>query len=204
LIHANALTGWIYSLRKKRIGTQSFLSISIGCNKGTDAIHTARLGLSDLTFDIPVWKETLKDLGVNGGVCGDHEQGIVNHPKRRGEVHCVEPMINNAQLVKNASKLMALDDKEFIVIQAAISSRGGNAKFPVVGAGTENAALDWCGQICNSSIAECCPDVNMYSLDSYVDNFVVSKGPINILLILREVTLMFSLVQVLLSTELTI
>jgi hypothetical protein len=45
------------------IGTQSFLSISIGCNKkGTDAIHTARLGLSDPTFDVPVWNKKLKDL----------------------------------------------------------------------------------------------------------------------------------------------
>jgi hypothetical protein len=104
----------------------------------------------------------------------------------------VEPMINNVQLVKNASKLMGLDDKEFVVIQAAISSRGGNAKFPLVEAGTENAGLQWCGQICNSSIQECCPDVNMYSLDSYVDTFVGSKGPINVLsIVLREVILTF-------------
>ena len=175
-------TDWLVSFfeEEEDIGTESFLSISIGCNKGTDAIHTARLGLLDPKFDVPAWE---KAIGGIRGICPYHEQGRINFPKREGEVHCVEPMRNNFQLVKNASELLILDSKQFVVVQAAISSRNGNAKFPDMGPGVEYGKLDWCNQLSSQGG---CHDVNMYSLDSYVDKFVESKGPINVLSIDTE------------------
>ena len=175
-------TDWLISFfeEEEDIGTESFLSISIGCNKGTDAIHTTRLGLLDPKFDVPAW---MKAIGGIEGVCPDHERGRINFAKRQGEVHCVEPTRNNFQLVKNASELLSLDSKQFVVVQAAVSSRNGNAKFPDMVVGVENGALDWCDQM---SSQDGCHDVKMYSLDSYVDKFVESKGPINVLSIDTE------------------
>ena len=72
----------------------------------------------DPKFDVPAW---MKAIGGIGGVCPDHEQGRINFAKREGDVHCVEPMRNNFQLVKNASKLLSLDSKQFVVVQAAVS-----------------------------------------------------------------------------------
>ena len=166
-------TDWLISFfeEEEDIGTESFISINIGCNKGTDAIHTTRLGLLDPKFDVPAW---MKAIGGMEGVCPDHERGRINFAKRQGEVHCFEPTRNNFQLVKNASKLLSLDSKQFVVVQAAVSSRNGNAKFPDMWAGVENEALDWCDQM---SSQDGCHDVKMYSLDSYIDKFVESKDP---------------------------
>ena len=166
------------------IETESFLSLSIGCNKGTDAIHTARLGLLDPKFDVPTWTQAIGNIRP---VCKGHEQGKINFPKRKGEVHCIEPMINNYQLIKKASSTLGFDSTQFVVVQAAISSRDGNVKFPNLRQGTENGKIEFCDQYCNSTIQDnCCPDVNMYSLESYVDKFVTSKGPINVLSIDTE------------------
>lgn len=65
-----------------------------------------------------------------------------------------------------------------MVTQAAISLRNGVASFPFNTAGEETLAIgcdpkQW-GQ-------HWCRNVKMYSLDSYVEKFVKSKGPINVL-----------------------
>lgn len=167
------------------IGTESFLSLSIGCNKGTDAIHIGRLGLLDSNFDVSTWKQAIA-IGNLRDACRGHEQGRINFPKRKGEVHCIESMIENFQLVKKASNLLGFDSKQFVVAHAAISSRDGNVKFPKLTVGTETGQLENCDQLCNSTIQKCCPDVKMYSLDSYVDKFVESIGPIHVLSIDTE------------------
>ena len=46
--------------------------------------------------------------------------------------------------------------------------------------------LHWCGQICNDSIEKYPLDVIMYSLDSHIDNFVESIGPINLLSVVAK------------------
>ena len=75
----------------------------------------------------------------------------------------------------------------FVVVQVAISSRDGNVKFPNFHTGRESGMIEFCDQYCDSTVQDdCCPDVNMYSLDSYVDKFVKSKGPINVLSIDTE------------------
>jgi hypothetical protein len=41
------------------IGTIYFIGISVGCNVGTDAIKTARMGMSDPKFDVFPWVNAL-------------------------------------------------------------------------------------------------------------------------------------------------
>merc|ERR1712157_524368 len=91
---------WIEELYEKGLdlGSKdgSFLGISIGCNKGIDAINTARMGMKNLFFDKPKWVERLVTRGVNpNGSC--HQQVNPQYTlkttekPRKGEMHCVEP-----------------------------------------------------------------------------------------------------------------
>jgi FkbM family methyltransferase len=80
---------------------------------------------------------------------------------------------------------MGLNKKEFVVTHAAVSSRNGIVKFPDGEAGQEAYSITHCDQ--SPSIRNpFCVDVNMYSLDSYVEKFVKSRGPINMLSIDAE------------------
>ena len=92
--------------------------ILIGRNKGTDAVQIARLGMSYAKFDVSVWTQFIGDIIT---VCPAREQGQVKFPKRKGEIHCIEPMLNNVVLINNASQHLDLSSEEFVVTQAAIS-----------------------------------------------------------------------------------
>jgi hypothetical protein len=113
---------WLDSFfeEEEDIGSESFLGISVGCNKGTDAVQIARLGMSDAKFDVSVWTQFIGDIIT---VCPAREQGQVKFPKRKGEIHCIEPMLNNVVLINNASRHLDLSSEEFVVTQAAISAR---------------------------------------------------------------------------------
>lgn len=165
------------------IGTESFVGISIGCNKGDDAIHTARMGMSDPKFDNSAWKAAIGGLD---GVCPEHHNQLkeIRFPKRRGEMHCVEAMPANFQLLHTASQVLGLDSEQFVVVNAALAARSGAAKFPDGAAGKEDLQLTQCAQ--SKEFQERCAEVDMYSLSDYVEKFVQSKGPINSLSIDTE------------------
>jgi FkbM family methyltransferase len=166
------------------IGTHEFVGISVGCNKGTDAVLAARMGMNDPAYDASVWLETIGTLST---ACSSREQQKELPPffKRSGEMHCIEPMPNNFYVLKNASNTMGLNKEEFVVTHAAVSSRNGIVKFPDGEAGQEAYSITHCDQ--SPSIHNpFCVDVNMYSLDSYVEKFVKSRGPINMLSIDAE------------------
>ncbi len=130
--------------------------------------------MSDPTFDNCAWKVAIG--GLNGAYPEHHDHvKEVKFPKRDGEMHCVEAMPRNFELVQNASKALGFDSKQFVVVNAALSARSGSAKFPDSSAGTQfNETQGGCAK------------VDMYSLSSYVQKFVQSKGPINILSIDTE------------------
>ena len=109
-----------FSEEESDIGLESFLGISVGCNKGTDAVQIARLGMSDAKLDVSVWTQFIGDIIT---VCPAREQGQVKFPKRNREMNCIEPMLKNVVLVNNASRHLDLNSEEFVVTQAAISPR---------------------------------------------------------------------------------
>jgi len=88
--------------------------------QGTDAIQTARLGMSDPKFNVSAWTEYIGKIKT---VCPARKQGKIKLAKRKGEMHCIEPMQNNVALVINASASLGLNSEEFVVTQAAISGR---------------------------------------------------------------------------------
>jgi FkbM family methyltransferase len=159
------------------IGTEHFIGISVGCNVGTDAINTARMGMSDPKFDVFSWIDALGE--VVPPVCGKkNRQGATNFPLREGEMHCIEPMPSNALVLNNAIRASGVDEGRFVVSHAAISSSNGVVKFPNGGPGYEACGMQGC-QHADEGIG--LVDVNVYSLDYYVSKFVKGRGPINVL-----------------------
>lgn len=174
---------WIkrYFHEESNIGSEDFIGISVGCNKGHDAIRMARMGLSSSVFDGAAWKAALGDLKA-GAICRQDSTGQeeVKFPKRNGTMHCIEPMPSTIEKLKNASKSLGLERQGFVVTHAAISSVDGSVKFPSGDlAGSEGFSMDDCidGKVDESK----CVEVPMYSLESYVDRFVTRNGPINVL-----------------------
>jgi len=163
----------------------SFLGLSIGCNKGFDSINTARMGMRNMAFDKQEWYKLLVVHGIDQkeGACGQEKSPQYNLNKmgigsRKGEMHCVEPMPSTFGVVKNVADEMKLHMEGFVTTLAAISSRDGTISFPT-GAdikGEEAFSI----ASCNSKKVHC-EDIRMYSLQTYVEKYVKSKGPINIL-----------------------
>ena len=168
---------WLDSFfeEEANIGSEDFVGISVGCNKGTDAILAARMGMSNPNYDVPAWLEVIGNLPT---LCLTKKQGEIHFPQRKGEMHCIEPMPNNVQSLNEATAELGLEGDGFVVSSAAISSKNGIVKFPQGQAGTEVFSIESCDAVPTPSH---CVEVDMYSLDSYVQKFVKSKGPINML-----------------------
>mmetsp|Transcript_52068 Transcript_52068/g.156238 ORF Transcript_52068/g.156238 Transcript_52068/m.156238 type:complete len:411 (-) Transcript_52068:112-1344(-) len=168
----------------------SFLGISVGCNKGYDAIDTARMGFGNPNFDREKWADGMIALGMRlGGICGQRdapqfELGPGQSLQRRagsaggGEMHCIEPMPATFEKLDELSTRLGLKGEGFRTTWAAISSTDGSIAFPNGKAGKEDFGLGACD---NPKYANRCVEVPMYSLQTYVENFVASRGPINIL-----------------------
>ncbi len=173
-------TDWLDAFFEEveNIGSEYFLGISVGCNVGTDAISTARMGMSDPKFDVPSWIDALGR--VERPFCGSktRNQGATNFPIREGEMHCIEPMPSNALVLNNAIKTLSLDEERFVVSHAAISSGNGVVKFPNIRAGYEACGIQGCQNVVEQVSLV---DVNVYSLDYYASKFVRGQGPINVL-----------------------
>eukprot|EP01083_Nonionella_stella_P222569 794070_1 len=134
-----------------------FLGMIIGCNKGYDAITTARMGTGNKKFNILQWAKLMELYGMtSGSECelaklhqfqvsntgvkvaqGELDDGSHKHrhpisikPLRRGEIHCIEPMSSTAQSLKKAASKFNLERHGLVVAHAAIGSTDGVAYFP--------------------------------------------------------------------------
>ena len=163
--------------------SKAFLGISVGCNKGFDAIETARMGMSNTKFNKSTWREALNVNMGNGG-CGQEQDNndplltdIQHNPMKEDEMHCIEPMPATFDVLLNASQTLGLDEEGLVVSKAAISSSNGKVRFPKGYAGAEAVSLHYSVNRPYKPSEE----VPMYSLQTYVNTFVKSTGPINIL-----------------------
>ena len=121
------------------VDESSFLGISIGCNKGFDALNTIRMGTFDPSFDKEMWRQARQDETIDNrcGMKNDYSQfnfdssGLYIRPSpRRGVMHCVEALPTNYNKLKRAAQELELDKKGFIVSHAAIAAKNGQVYFP--------------------------------------------------------------------------
>lgn len=114
-----------------------FVGISIGCNKGFDAIHTLRMGTSNHLINKKDWKQAMEEKGgtLHESVCGQDTEDSSNTFSIRnttihGEMHCVEPMPNTFDSLQYSSKHLHYDEYGFHVTNAAIAKESGTMYFP--------------------------------------------------------------------------
>jgi FkbM family methyltransferase len=183
-------TEWIESFYEQQqqqqqqdggLDTFPFLGISVGCNKGDDAIRTARMGMFSTDFDVTIWNNQFN--WYRGGPCQQvsssaQQMRLLSEKtsRRSGEMHCIEPMPSTFKEIKRASDALELESKGFIVSHAAIASARGTVIFPNAMAGREDLGIS-----ANNCAADSCEDVQAYSLEQYVQEFVKSTGPVHIL-----------------------
>jgi len=167
-----------------------FLGISVGCNKGHDAIRTARMGMFTPAFDANQWGNAFgNNVTFDDGACKQESssQATINvgSQPRTGEMHCIEPMPSTFRELQAASEQLGLHAKGLLLTHAAIAGISeGTIRFPkatsknVGVVGVEYIGIDYCKKHSN----EFCEEVPVYSLERYVERFVRKRHhPINIL-----------------------
>ena len=171
-----------------------FLAISVGCNKGFDAINTMRMGTLNQHFNKDEW---VKEMGVtDNNVCLQNEtlqfniQGVSTLSSsltvRQGEMHCIELMPKTSQKLKQTATVLQVADKGFVVSGVGIGKMDGTHTLrDVAKVGLENQGMATASG-CDKSTDVGCIEVPVYSLNNYVDKFVKSKGPIHFLSIDAE------------------
>jgi len=171
---------------------EHFVGISVGCNKGGDALDTLRMGTSNDKFDKRAWHDAMQSDGaelaqMNCAHEANIEEQYSTDPAHThsGEMHCIEPFPPNYNRLKDSAEKLGIDQEGFVVVNAAISKKGGVTIFPT-GAdqkvGVENLSMSNCATGTEKKIEEHkCQEVDGFTLETYVEKYVKSKGPIHVL-----------------------
>eukprot|EP00957_Ditylum_brightwellii_P207145 15351686-Ditylum_brightwellii.AAC.1 len=174
----------------------SFLGISVGCNKGYDAINTLRMGTFDASINKSDWKKEMTKHGaLDISVCDQDTASDMfevlppydteSTPHPHGEMHCIEPMPQSFERLKQSTDALSYSKKGLVVTNAAVSKESGEMLFHTGGlkAGIENKGLDSCGRLNEEQREKYCTLVPVYSLYDYFKTHVKAdkKDPINIL-----------------------
>ena len=170
----------------------SFVALSVGCNKGFDALNTLRMGTFDASLSKEEWKkEMLKDGELWGSVCDQDSTGpfsvdaAIDKP-RQGIVHCFEPMPTTVVRLQESSKYLGYDKKGYKVVHAAVDNEVGKVFFPASAkSGVEHLGIDTCIKQQKTSADEalrtCTVEVEVLTLNKYAKENIPVDGPIHIL-----------------------
>ena len=165
-----------------------FVGMSVGCNKGFDALNTLRMGTFNAGLSKSAWNdaittgETLHESVCKQNSTLEFDLVVDQHANTRpGEIHCFEPMPRTVSKLKHAAANLGYDKMGYKVVHAGVGKTSGLAWFPsksLVKAGVENVGMYSCDQEKGGSQ---CEKVNVFSLQNYVSNHVDGTGPIQIL-----------------------
>ena len=166
-----------------------FVGLSVGCNKGFDALNTLRMGTFDASLSKEAWrKEMLKDGVLWKSVCAQDSTSIFSVDAaivepREGVVHCFEPMPATVTKLQESSRNLGYDKKGYKVVHAAVDDKIGKVYFPATAtSGVENHGIGNCvGQALKDKIGDCTAEVEVLTLKKYVKENIPGDGPIHIL-----------------------
>jgi FkbM family methyltransferase len=157
----------------------SFLGISVGCNKGFDAINTLRMGTNDNEISQADWQKAMieNDGHLFHSVCGqDSIQNVFQTiiPKNNastssssssslsnhiieggGEMHCIEPMPETYKKLYHSATTLNYESKGFIVTHAAISKESNKDGMLFPSGGSGNGSNNTIGGIENLGLETC-------------------------------------------------
>jgi len=164
---------------------QPFVGIFVGCNKGMDAINTLRMGSGNSFFNKTNWINAMNMSTDDDGVCHQSQPRMEFQlledadvkPDSSSQVFCIEPMPATYRALSNSASTLGYDTNGFTVTHAAMSKEDGIVQFPnSTKTGKEQHSMEHCA---DPNID--CIDIPMYSLDTYVSEFVSKDLPIDYL-----------------------
>ena len=166
-----------------------FIGMSIGCNKGFDALNTLRMGTFNAKLSKSAWNKAMAIGGkIDHSVCKQNETSVFDvddhksaENARPGEIHCFEPMPVTVSKLKHAATSLGYDKMGYKVVHAGVGKTSGMAWFPsksLVKGGVENKGMFNCDQRKGSNH---CDRVDVFSLQNYVTDHLDGTGPIQIL-----------------------
>lgn len=168
---------------------EPFVGISVGCNKGYDALDIFRMGTFDRNLKKADWKSQM-DTRIAKSRCGQDKSPSFEVDERikiprRGQMHCIEPILSTIARLKSVSARTGYERKGFNVVYAALDDRNWTAKMPFnKKLGSEENGLD---EDCNSPTAnqkDCekeTTEVDVMTLQQYVSKNVPDSSPIHVL-----------------------
>mmetsp|Transcript_14465 Transcript_14465/g.22079 ORF Transcript_14465/g.22079 Transcript_14465/m.22079 type:complete len:436 (+) Transcript_14465:79-1386(+) len=183
-------SNWLGEFMDYNEDTTTFLGISIGCNKGYDAVDTLRWGTQNvLTFDTDVFrkakesftsssKEDLRCEKYNMNNDRSAKTKLVPQRIRSGEMHCVEALPSNFKTLQRTAQMLNLTAQGFLIQNVAISDTNQTIMFPKGDEveGTENLGIEECWE--ERKRRHCTPMAQL-TLDSYVEKYVTSQNNIH-------------------------
>eukprot|EP00557_Chaetoceros_sp_GSL56_P014739 CAMPEP_0176485872 /NCGR_PEP_ID=MMETSP0200_2-20121128/5271_1 /TAXON_ID=947934 /ORGANISM="Chaetoceros sp., Strain GSL56" /LENGTH=515 /DNA_ID=CAMNT_0017882545 /DNA_START=26 /DNA_END=1573 /DNA_ORIENTATION=- len=152
---------------------EAFVGLSVGCNKGFDALNTLRRGTFDASLSKHDWgMEMTKDGILHQSVCAQNVtlsfQVLPNIVQpRKGTVHCFEPVPATVKKLQTANRNLGYEAKGYKVIHAAVSNVTGVDYFQSKSRpGHENGGLGNCRNDVRN--VECDVQVQVLTLADYV------------------------------------
>ena len=162
-----------------------FVGISVGCNKGIDAVDTLRMGSNSPRFDKMDWVHTMfEESATAKQVQGACRQGasppfslIDWSNERPAVVHCIEPVPSTAERLEYSVNTLGYNsgNQRLVISPYAISDQDTSGIFfPTAEAGTESKSLSSCDNPAKRE-ALGCKSVEVYSLDTYGKKFLAEE-----------------------------
>eukprot|EP00814_Leptocylindrus_danicus_P007256 CAMPEP_0116008266 /NCGR_PEP_ID=MMETSP0321-20121206/2766_1 /TAXON_ID=163516 /ORGANISM="Leptocylindrus danicus var. danicus, Strain B650" /LENGTH=445 /DNA_ID=CAMNT_0003477067 /DNA_START=1 /DNA_END=1338 /DNA_ORIENTATION=- len=148
------LIDYFKNLSSSKTSSTPFVGISVGCNKGFDAIDTMRMGTGNTAFDKERWREAMTSHGNEGSTVKDDnnsstasttttamDRGVCRQDKSEqidvssweqisGEMYCIEPLTVTYERLEKAANSMELNLLGFTVSHYAVAKESGKALFP--------------------------------------------------------------------------
>jgi FkbM family methyltransferase len=160
-------------------GNTRRIAISVGCNKGADAVNTLRLISGWNRYDVDVWYDTfVRGRKVSPGPCAKRRIHVDKwqsdtETHSNAVIYCIEAMpITSARLLETATALGWQD--HFIVTNIAIANSDDVALFPNIQheIGIEYLGFGDC--YLNGTLKHPCIEVPVSRLDTFAGKFLNS------------------------------
>eukprot|EP00536_Pseudo-nitzschia_multiseries_P019177 jgi/Psemu1/70718/estExt_Genemark1.C_40350001 len=156
----------IHANRQQEQGQEQepqFLALSVGCNKGFDALNTLRMGTNDAGFKKDSWRMAM-DIKFHKGVCKQDQTEEFQVLSHRGE----------ARLRRNT---LGYKEMGLRVVNAAVSDRSGtvlfaNDKNNQNKTGIENIGIENCKLMDKQKRDEYCTSVPAWTLQEYAEKYI--------------------------------
>ena len=185
-------------------GKRPLIAISLGCNKGDDAVDTLqKLSRGGCNVSVPEFRSAFAHQAslMNGYLTQKSNASLLgkrplkracpdcSSPENGGLysftekeitdvfVHCVEAMPTTAWILQQSAGTFPLFKDKFVVTHAAMSAKDGKMYFPTALAGIEHLGLGHCMDPAKRDSASC-QLVPALTVDTFVRERVIAQSTI--------------------------